>query len=111
MQTTKNEVNGHALHWLKDRQAQEQLDIYWAPGKVNTGDFYTKHHPTKYHRALRPYMLNTARMILNDRTLQGCVETLASNRDTQSRIPSDSPDDSCHPSNGHHQRITRSNSS
>ena len=99
------------FHWLKDRRAQEQLDIYWAPGKVNTGDYYTKHHPTKYHRALRPYMLNTARMILNDRTLQGCVETLASTRDTQSRIPSDSPDDGGHLSNDHHQRITRSNSS
>jgi hypothetical protein len=31
------------FHWLRDREAQEQFRIYWRPGKVNRGDYWTKH--------------------------------------------------------------------
>ena len=64
------------FHWLKCRRTQRQFKVYWAPGKTNLGDFYTKHHPVKYHRLLRPFILNCAKRILSDRQLQGCAETL-----------------------------------
>ena len=39
--------------WLRDRQAQEEFDFYWMKGKHNDGDYWTKHHPTNYHRQTR----------------------------------------------------------
>ena len=41
------------FHWLRDRECQEQFRIYWRPRKSNYADFWTKHHPTKYHRNTR----------------------------------------------------------
>ena len=70
------------FHWLKDREAQGHFNFYWEPGKLNLGDFYTKHHPSKYHRIMRPFILNVADRILTDQHLQGCAETLASPRHT-----------------------------
>ena len=33
------------FYWLKDRAAQGEFRIYWAPGAKNLGDYYTKFHP------------------------------------------------------------------
>jgi hypothetical protein len=33
------------FHWLRDREAQGQLKIYWWPGNTNHADYFTKHHP------------------------------------------------------------------
>ena len=40
-------------YWLRDRQNQNQFDIYWHPGPENDTDYFTKHHPAKTHRLLR----------------------------------------------------------
>ena len=32
------------FHWLRNREAQSQFCFYWAPGKDNLGDYWTKHH-------------------------------------------------------------------
>ena len=42
------------FNWLRDRSViQKILRIYWAKGTSNWADYFTKHHPTKYHRAIR----------------------------------------------------------
>ena len=41
------------VHWLRDREFQRQLRIYWRPGKLNYADYWTKHHPTKHHQNMR----------------------------------------------------------
>ena len=41
------------LHWLRDRELQEQFRIYWIPGKYNYADYWTEHHPSKHHRNTR----------------------------------------------------------
>ena len=41
------------LHWLRDRECQEQFRIYWRPGKLNYADYWTKHHPAKHHQNTR----------------------------------------------------------
>jgi hypothetical protein len=33
------------IHWLRDRECQQQFRIYWRPGKMNYTDYWTKHHP------------------------------------------------------------------
>jgi hypothetical protein len=39
--------------WMKDRIAQGQFDLKWAPGKFNLADYFTKHHPPWHHRKMR----------------------------------------------------------
>ena len=41
------------LHWLRDRECQRQLRIYWQQGKLNYTDYWTKHYPTKHHQNIR----------------------------------------------------------
>lgn len=40
-------------HWLKDRISQSQFNLYWAPGKQNKADYYTKHFPPSHHKLER----------------------------------------------------------
>ena len=41
-------------HWLRDRQTQQQFNIFWDKGTNNNSDYYTKHHATRHHRSQRP---------------------------------------------------------
>ena len=40
-------------YWFRDRMNQLQFNIFWESGKMNHTDYYTKHHPTIYHRNLK----------------------------------------------------------
>ena len=41
------------FHWLRDRECQKQLRLYWRPGMLNYADYWTKHHPAKYHKNVK----------------------------------------------------------
>jgi hypothetical protein len=41
------------FYWLKDREAQEQFMMLWAPGKLNLTDYYTKHHVPAHHQSVK----------------------------------------------------------
>ena len=41
------------FHWLRDRECQQKIKIYWVPGKSNYADYWTKHHPEKHHKNTR----------------------------------------------------------
>jgi hypothetical protein len=48
-------------HWLRERLTLQQLFIFWDKGINNLADYFTKHHPPKYHRFMRPryiHMIN-----------------------------------------------------
>jgi hypothetical protein len=47
------------FYWIRDRVRQGQFLIYWRPGKTNRADYFTKHHPAKHHRRMRPVYLHT----------------------------------------------------
>jgi hypothetical protein len=70
-------------HWLKDRIAQKQFQLYWAPGKLNKADYYTKHFPPAHHQAERyqPFRLHDTTHLANILTsqLRGCVAPTRSN--------------------------------
>ena len=36
-------------HWLRDRQTQKQIMVYWKKEEDNNANYTTKHHPIKYH--------------------------------------------------------------
>jgi hypothetical protein len=40
-------------HWLQCRISQKQFRHYWAAGKSNLGNYFTKHHPAIHHQATR----------------------------------------------------------
>ena len=40
-------------YWLRDRSMKKQFNIFWAKAILNLADYFTKHHPTKHHRATR----------------------------------------------------------
>jgi len=42
------------FYWLRDRMNQKQFIIKWAAGKSNKADYYTKNHPIKKHKEMRP---------------------------------------------------------
>jgi hypothetical protein len=46
-------------HWLKCRIRQRQFNLYWAPGKSNSADYFSKHHPPAHHRLMRSQYLQT----------------------------------------------------
>ena len=47
------------FYWVRDRIAQNQFHVYWAPGNTNLADYFTKHHSAKHHQAVRKFYLHT----------------------------------------------------
>ena len=41
-------------YWLRDRETQQQFNIYWQRGLDNHADYFTKHHATNHHKQTRP---------------------------------------------------------
>ena len=63
------------LNWIKDRsQNLKQLNIQWATGKTNKGDYTTKHHPTAHHQQVQPIYLYIKGK--SPSSLQGCDRIL-----------------------------------
>ena len=63
-------------HWLRDCQTQNQFNIFWEKGANIEADYFTKHHPTAYHRAQRSkYVRDKLQTCLNLLSLQGCLAT------------------------------------
>jgi hypothetical protein len=61
-------------HWLKDRVAQNQFNLYWAPGKENRADYYSKHHPPAHHKLMRyQYLQRLAHTASVTSSVRGCV--------------------------------------
>ena len=58
MHQRKSKAWDMRFYWLKDRDAKNQIHIYWKKGKndndPNRADYHTKHFPTIYHRGIRP---------------------------------------------------------
>jgi len=44
-------------HWIKDRIAKGQFDLYWACGAQNQRDYFTKNHPLA-HKLMHPLYLH-----------------------------------------------------
>ena len=40
-------------YWLRDKMNQLLFNIFWDKGTNNEADYFTKHHPTIYHRNMR----------------------------------------------------------
>jgi hypothetical protein len=65
------------FHWLRDRECQQQLRIYWQPGKLNYADYWTKHHPTAHHWNIRKEFLTPHTVLAMLRIEQGVAAKAA----------------------------------
>ena len=65
------------FYWVRDRVEQEQFTIFWAPGRTNYADYYTKHHPPSHHRPMRPIITGRSTAAEALAYLQGCVKATA----------------------------------
>ena len=71
-------------YWLKDKQQQNIINIYWKKGKdtedPNLADYATKHHSVIHHRGVRPlYVLDhvinhLSNLYYTSHVLRGCVD-------------------------------------
>jgi hypothetical protein len=62
------------FYWMKDRTLQGQFNVFWAPGRDNLADYFTKHHSPAHHRLMRPQYLHEAKSV-HSRIQRGCVES------------------------------------
>ena len=61
-------------YWLRDRQTKQQFLFFWDKGSNNDADYFTKHHPTKYHRHKRSrYVQDKIPTFPEPCVLRGCV--------------------------------------
>jgi hypothetical protein len=69
------------FYWIRDRVKQGQFHIYWAPGKHNIADYFTKLHTGAHHQQERPYHVHTGQLAPRHLktsvppNLRGCVDT------------------------------------
>ena len=74
------------LHWLRDKGTHKEFNVFWEKGNsdktFNESDYYTKHHPTIYHRQLRSrYTIDKIKekvnlLTLSSIRLRGCINPL-----------------------------------
>ena len=53
MQLKKSKTWDMQLHWLRDNENKSHFHVFWDKGKNQSADYWTKHHPTVYHRQIR----------------------------------------------------------
>ena len=59
------------FYWPRDRALQNKYHFYLRSGKINKGNYYTKHHLTSHHKKEGPSILNANNVTL-DFIWQGC---------------------------------------
>jgi len=66
------------FYWLRDRENQQQFNIYWSKGEGNLADYFTKHHPASHHKRMRKIFMSSNLIATTSLTdihqfLRGCV--------------------------------------
>jgi hypothetical protein len=46
------------FYWIRDRVRQGHYLVFWRKGKFSRADYFTKHHPTSHHQAIRSAYLH-----------------------------------------------------
>jgi hypothetical protein len=71
VQQKRSKAMDMRFYWFKDRVEQDQLNVGWAPGDTNMGDYFTQHHSPLHHKHMIPYYLHDKHspMIRHDKIL------------------------------------------
>ena len=57
------------FYWLKGRVTQKMFKVYWALGKVNLADYFSKHHSASHVKKVRKIYVNKPD---SPRTISAC---------------------------------------
>jgi hypothetical protein len=41
------------FYWVRDHVKQGHFKVFWAPGKTNLANYFTKHYPPRHHQRIR----------------------------------------------------------
>jgi len=41
------------FHWLRDKELQRLIRVFWDKGANNDADYFTKHHPPSHHQSIQ----------------------------------------------------------
>ncbi len=44
-------------HWLRNKELQRLIRVFWDKGVHNDADYLTKHHPVSHHSAIRSHYI------------------------------------------------------
>jgi hypothetical protein len=80
------------FYWVHDRVKQGHFKVFWAPGKTNLADYFTKHHPPRHHQRIKSTYIHQSKSKTTLPNLahsiqQGCVHPANS---TPSQSPTNS---------------------
>ena len=53
LQQKKSKSWDMKYHWLCDKQQQKYFRVFWDRGSKNGANYFTKHHPSPYHKLIR----------------------------------------------------------
>ena len=83
------------FHWLRDKSTLDIFNIYWAPGKKNDADYFTKHHAPNHHIENRGKFVHIpkANAIIRNVSSQRCAEGVLIPPGVQSSFPPLTRDD------------------
>ena len=59
VQQRKSKAMEMRYFWIVDKVDENVFNVYWNQGKTNRADYYSKQHPTKVHRDIRPTLMVT----------------------------------------------------
>ena len=58
MKQSRSKAMDMRFYWAQDRVSQKQFRVFWRRGKLNMGDYHTKHHSPGHNRKMRPCYLH-----------------------------------------------------
>ena len=60
MQQKRSKAMDMRFYWLKNRETQKRINVFWNKGITNLAHYPVNHHPAKHHQTVRPaYVLNS----------------------------------------------------
>ena len=57
MKIKRSKAMDMRFYWIRDREQQQQIKVFWQKGEDNLADYFTKHHPPAHHQKMRPIYL------------------------------------------------------
>ena len=97
------------FYWLRNKQQNQNFDIYWDAGHNNLADYYIKHHTSQHHKDTRKtyvqdklnFMRSQYVNCMLSRMLQGCVGTIPPVHHTTTQSRQDTDDVEVSKNTGH----------
>ena len=62
-QQNLSKAMGVLFNWVIDIVKQKQFGLFWKPGVIKFGDYFTKHHLPAHHKEIIPVYLHCPNIV------------------------------------------------